>query len=313
MESTWDCIVVGAGAAGLSAALVLGRARQRTLVVDAGGQSNRSAEGIGGLLGHDGRPPDAFYTHGRGELRAYPSVELRSGTVASARREEDAAFVVELADGSLEAAHRVLLATGMDYRMPDLPGVAERWGRSVFHCPFCHGWEHRDEPLAVLDGGVHGPRRALLLRVWSDDVTLLTGGPAQLDAADAERLDAAGVEIDERAVSRLDGPDEALTAVVFADGAERACTGLLVPVSLHQRSRLAEQLGATLAEPGPVAADAVAVDAAFRTNVPGLFAAGDASAQLQSVASAIAAGHTAAAMIVGDLVAEGRAPAEAHR
>jgi thioredoxin reductase len=241
---------VGAGAAGLSAALVLGRARQPTLVVDAGGQSNRVAHGIGGLLGHDGRPPAEFYAAGREEFAAYPTVRLRSGEVLGGER-HDAGFVLELADGSREVARRVLLATGMDYRFPALPGIVERWGRSVFHCPFCHGWEVRDQPLGVLDRGAPGVNRALLLRVWSDDVTLLADGPAELDAQDAERLRAAGVTVDERPVAGLRGPGGTLTAVVFADGGERPCGGLLVAVTLHQRSALAEQLGAASAGPGP--------------------------------------------------------------
>ncbi len=192
MDNTWDCIVVGGGAAGLSAALVLGRARRPTLVVDAGVQSNRVAHGIGGLLGHDGRPPAELYAAGRAELAAYPTVQVRSGEVRGGDR-QDGSFVMSLADGSREVARRVLLATGMDYRFPALPGIAERWGRSVFHCPFCHGWEVRDQPLAVLDGNATGVQRALLLRVWSDDVTLLTDGPAGLAADDAARLRAAGV------------------------------------------------------------------------------------------------------------------------
>ncbi len=303
MDDRWDCIVVGAGAAGLSAALVLGRARQRTLVVDARGQSNRDAHGIGGLLGHDGRPPAEFYAAGRDELAAYPTVELRFGEVLGGER-HDAGFVLELADGSRELARRVLLATGMDYRFPALPGIVERWGRSVFHCPFCHGWEVRDQPLGVLDRGVPGVHRALLLRVWSDDVTLLADGPAELDSDDAERLQAAGVTVDERRLAGLRGPDSALTAVAFADGAERPCGGLLVPVTLHQRSALAEQLGAAATGPGPVADDAVEIDAMFGTTVPGLSAAGDVSSQVPSVANAVAAGSSAAAMIVHGLMAE---------
>jgi len=298
MEKLWDCIVVGAGAAGLSAALVLGRARQRTLVVDAGGQSNREAHGIGGLLGQDGRPPAAFYAAGRDELAAYPTVELRSGEVVGGGRHE-AGFVLELGDGSYEVGRRVLLATGMDYRFPELPGIAERWGRSVFHCPFCHGWEVRDQPLGVLDRGVAGMQRALLLRVWSNDVTLLADGPAELDAEDRERLRAAGITVDERR-----GPDSALTAVGFADGGERPCGGLLVPVTLHQRSALAEQLGAAASAPGPVAVDAIEVDPIFHTSVPGLSAAGDVSSQVPSVANTVAAGSSAAAMIVHGLMSE---------
>ena len=301
MDNVWDCAVVGGGAAGLSAALVLGRARRRTLVVDAGQQSNRPTTGIGGLLGHDGRPPTELYAAGRAELAAYPSITLVEGAVVAGQRGNDG-FVLELADGARHTARRVLLATGMDYAHRALDGAAERWGRSVFHCPFCHGWEHRDEPLCVLDGEASGVHRALLLRLWSDDVTLLTDRPATLDSDDRERLSAAGVVIDERPVGGLRGPGDELAAIVFADRSERACRGLLIAVTLHQRSSLATQLGATLSPPGPVVQDAIAVDGRFATDVPGLFAAGDACVQMPTVASAIATGHTAASMVVQSLL-----------
>jgi thioredoxin reductase len=303
MDTNWDCIVIGGGAAGLSAALVLGRARRRTLVIDAGEQSNRVAHGIGGLLGQDGRPPDEFYAAGRDELAAYPAVELRPGEVVGAERNGDG-IVLELADGERERARRVLLATGMDYRRPELAGIEERWGGSVFHCPFCHGWEVRERALGVLDRGETGVQRALLLRAWSDDVTLYSDGPAELDTDEAELLRGAGVDVDERPVAGLRGPGEELSAIVFADGSERDCGGLLVPVTLHQRTPLAEQLGATLVSKSPLVADAVEVDEGFHSSVAGLFAAGDASGQMQSVANAIAAGSRAAAMIVHGLMAD---------
>jgi len=299
----WDCIVVGGGAAGLSAALVLGRARRQTLVVDAGHPSNIVAEGVGGLLGHDGRSPAELYAAGRAELTRYPTVEVREGVVIGGRR-DGAMFVLQLDDGGYETARRVLIATGMDYRYPDVPGIAERWGRAVFHCPFCHGWEVRDQPLGVLDRGAHGVLRSLLLRLWSDDVTLFSNGPAGIDVADMERLRAAGVAVDEREISSVVGPADTLTAVTFADGSERACRGLLVATTLHQRSNLAEQLGAGLAEPGPAVIDAIAVDPGQHTSVPGLSAAGDAASQMPSVAVAIAAGSTAAARLVHSLIAE---------
>ena len=305
MRPDWDCIVVGGGAAGLSAALVLGRARRKTLVIDAGAPSNGVAEGIGGLLGHDTRPPGDFYAAGRAELAAYPTVELRSGEVIDGERVEEG-FALELADGSTETARRVLLATGMDYRIPELPGAEERWGRSVFHCPFCHGWEHRDEPLGVLHRG-----GSLLLRAWSDDVTLYTDGPAELSSEERAQLDAEGVAIEERRIVALRGPDGTLTAVELEDGSERACEGLLVPVSLHQRDGLAARLGATAAEPGKMAADAVEVDRMFATSVPGLSAAGDLSTQVPSVANSVASGHYAAAMLVVGLMTEERDPAAA--
>jgi len=298
----WDCIVVGGGAAGLSAALVLGRARRRTLVIDAGRQSNRPAEGVGGLLGHDGRPPAELYALGAEQIAAYPSVEIRPGEVRSGAR-DGGGFTLELSDGTTERGRRVLLATGMDYRYPELPGIAERWGGAVFHCPFCHGWEVRERPLAVLDRGADGARRALLLRAWSDDVTLLANGPAELEPADAASLRAAGVEVDERRVTGLVGPGTSLSAVVLEDG-ERPCGGLLVPVTLHQRSPLARQLGAEYSEKPPMTTEAIAVDGTFATSVDGLFAAGDVIAAMPSVATAVAQGSAAAAMIVHAHTAE---------
>jgi thioredoxin reductase len=304
MTRNWDCIIVGGGAAGLSAALVLGRARKRGLLVDAGDQSNRPAPGIGGLLGHDTRPPDELYAAGRRELMAYPSIEVRPGRVTAASP-QDGGFRVMLSDGSEAASRRLILATGMHYRLPAVPGLAERWGRSVFHCPFCHGWEVRDRPLAVLDPdpttGIH---RALLLRGWSADVTLLTNGPASLPEADRDRLGAAGIDVDERPIAGVDGPGDELSTILLADRSTRPCGGLLVAVVLHQRSHLATQLGLELAAPNPIAADAVAVSATGETNVPGVFVAGDAGAGMPSVANAIAQGALAATSVVRSLLTE---------
>ena len=297
----WDCVVVGGGAAGLSAALVLGRARQRTLVYDAGQQSNLPAHGIGGLLGHDGRPPAELYTTGVAELAKYPSVEVRHGTVRSARRDAEL-LTLEVSDGGSVTARHVLLATGADYRYPDLPGIRERWGTSVFHCPFCHGWEVRDRALGVLDRGSAAVHRALLLREWSDRITVYSNGPHGLEGGEAHRLAAAGISVDERRVSAVDGPADGLGEIVFEDGSTAACEGLLVPVTMHQRSDLAEQLGAALAPPGPIAAGAIDVDSMYVTTAAGVSAAGDAATQMPSIAPAIAAGVLAATMVVRTLV-----------
>ncbi|MDN4519775.1 NAD(P)/FAD-dependent oxidoreductase [Mycolicibacterium austroafricanum] len=304
MDKLWDCVIIGGGAAGLSAALVLGRARRRTLVVDAGAQSNLAATGIGGLLGFDGVPPGQLYAQGRSQLAPYPSVEVRDGEVVTGEA-SDGGFTLELADGGVVQARRVLLAMGMRYEAPSLPGLAELWGRSVFHCPFCHGWEVRERPLAVLANGERAAHMATLLRGWSDDVVLLTGGPAELTDADRSRLAEVGVAVDERAVSHLVSASDELAAVVFADGTSLGRRGLLVAVTLHQRSALAAKLGVSFAAPGPVSVEAIEIDAMHRTSVPGVFAAGDACVQMPQVAAAVAAGSAAAASIVASFINSG--------
>lgn len=296
MDSTWDCIVVGGGAAGLSCALVLGRARQRTLIVDDGGQSNLAAHGIGGLLGQDGRPAGELYAHGRGELEKYPSVEFRDGRITTARKEGDG-FAVELPDGTSAWTPHLVLATGARYEAPDVEGLEQFWGRTVFHCPFCHGWEARDGQLAVLDRATSGVDRALLLRTWSDDVTLLTEG-RELPDADVARLAAAGVTIDARPVAALRGEGDGLEAVEFADGTSLPCTGLLVSVGLLDRGGLADLLGVQRSVEGPFAGQTLGADPFGATNVPGVWAIGDTGAKAPSVAAAISTGSMTAGAIV---------------
>jgi thioredoxin reductase len=237
----WQCVVVGGGAAGLSAALVLGRARRRVLVIDAGEQSNLPTHGIGGLLGNDRLAPAELYERARAELAAYPSVELRDAAVVSGAR-HDGAFVLSTADGTAIRAARVLLATGMEYAVPAMAAA----------------------------------HRALLLRGWSEDVVLLTDWPSDLAADEQAALERAGVPIDERPVAAIRGRDGALQEVVFADGATLPRDGLLVAAPLQQRSALAAELGAELTDRGTVDVDFVG-----QTTVPGLYAAGDISAMPQ--------------------------------
>jgi thioredoxin reductase len=302
MDDEWDCVVVGGGAAGLSGALVLGRARRRTLLIDSGEQSNQASRVIGGLLGYDQRPPAELYEAGRRELSAYPSVEYRHGRVLSGAP-VDNRFALELDGGGQVTTRRVLLATGMRYCPPEISGLDELWGKSVFQCPFCHGWEMRDKRLSTLAAGDEAVHSALLLRGWSDDVVLLTDGAADLDADNWCRLEAAKVTVDERRVVELVGHDGQLTAIAFADGSQLERDGLLVEAPLRQRSPLAEQLGAACTD-GPLAPDSVSVDSLHRTSVPTVFAAGDLCTEQPYVAGAIAAGSQAAIVIVQSLLAD---------
>lgn len=296
MDETWDCVIVGGGAAGLSAALVLGRARRRTLVIDEGAPSNLSAHGIGGLLGQDGRPPAQLYADGRAELAKYPSVRFISGRVAGAHA-DGVDFSVSLAEGGTVRARRLLLATGMQYRPVDVPGLAALWGGSVFHCPFCHGWEVRDQPVAVLAEGERAAHMAQLLRAWTDDIVVLTngGGTPAVDL---------GVPVDERAVAEFVSADGELTEIRFVEGPPLARKAALVATTLHQRSQLAAHLGVAFAPPGPLAEDAVVVDQFQRTSVPGVFAAGDVSGAMPQVAAAVASGSLAGTAVVQSLLAD---------
>ena len=185
-----------------------------------------------------------------------------------------------------------------------LPGLEGLWGGSAFHCPFCHGWEMRDQPLAVLARGQRAVHSALLLRGWSDDIVVLTDGPDDMEDDDRARLAAAGIAVDERSVAELASDNGQLTAVVFTDGTRLARTGVLVATTLHQRSTLADQLGAEAAEPTPVAENPIAVDGFYRTTAAGVFAAGDLSVQMPQVAAAIASGSHAAAAVVQSLMAD---------
>jgi len=268
---TYDSIVIGGGAAGLSAALVLGRARKRTLLVDAGDPSNLPAHAIGGLLGQDGRSPADFYARGRAQLEPHTSVELREDEVTGAHR-DNGRFALELASGETHETRRIVLATGMEYRRPQIPGLEPLWGDSVFHCPFCHGWEVRDQPIAVLADGEKAGHLMHMLPNWSDDVVLLDPN---------------------RPIQRLIADGGKLAAIEFEDGETLPRSALLVAVSFHQRSDLHEQLGATLTDDG-----FLTVDASLATTVPGVYAAGDVTGQPQAVANAIASGFMAAAMIV---------------
>ncbi|MCZ8382639.1 NAD(P)/FAD-dependent oxidoreductase [Mycobacterium sp. CPCC 205372] len=299
---SWECAVVGGGAAGLSAALVLGRARRRTIVVDGQDQSNRASPGIGGLLGFDQRPPDELYATGRRELSAYPSVEYRRGVVRSGRR-VDGGFELECDGGAKIQAKRVLLATGMAYCPPQLPGVAELWGTSVFQCPFCHGWEMRDKKLAALAAGEQGMHTALMLRGWTDDVVLLTDGRSELKPDDERVLRDAGVTLDDRRVVELIEADGCLKEIAFADGSTLARDGLLVEAPVRQRTPLAEQLGAACT-PGPLGTEPLDIDEIYRTSTGGVFAAGDACTEQPHLVGAMASGSQAAMIIVQSLLSD---------
>lgn len=291
-----EVVIIGGGAAGSSAALVLGRARARVVLIDAGRPSNTPSTGIGGLLGNDGTAPADFYRRAAEELALYPTVDRRSATVTAIHRNDTPRWRLELGDGETVHSNRILLATGMRYALPDIDGIGPRWGSSVFHCPFCHGWEHRDQPLAVLGGP---PQRALLLRRWTDDLTLITDGTTLTDDQH-EQLADADIRIIDGEIAAVDGPGRDLDKISLIDGTTIAVTGLLVPAPHQQRHpSLLDGLGLDTTTSGHLATDAFGA-----TSVPGIWAAGDLTHPVSNVARAIAGGSNSAIAITHDLVVD---------
>src|SRR4051795_4787950 len=282
----FDAVIVGGGPAGLSAALVLGRARKRVLVLDNDRPANAVSPGVGGLLGHDRVKPADLRRSGRRQLEEHASVEFRHCAVEDVQRTGDV-FVVRPTDGPAVRAHAIVLAHGLRYDPPPLPGIEALWGRSVFHCAFCDGWEVRDRPLAFHGSGPAAVRSALVLASWSNDVVLCTDGAPD---PGGEVLAAAGVRVRREPIARLAGHDGSLEQIEFSDGPRERREALFVNTRRDQPNGLAAALGCELTGAGTIVADADG-----RTTVPGVFAAGDAAtAHSRSVANAIGTGSRVA-------------------
>ncbi len=294
---SWDCIIVGGGPAGLSAALMLGRCRRRVLLCDVGDQRNLRSHALHAYLTRDGVSPSEFLRLARAELGRYGTVECREHEIVEAAR-EDGGFAIRAADGTRFRTRKLLLATGLVDELPALDGLDALYGTSVHHCPYCDAWEWRDRPLAAYGEGEAATGLALSLTFWSPDVVLCTGGAALPDGA-AARLGAAGVKIREEPVVRLEGSDGRLDRIVFASGEPARRSALFVVAGQRQRSPLAERLGCHLTDSGTVDTGTCEV-----TNVPGLFVAGDASKEAQFVAVAAAEGTEAAMAIHKALMKE---------
>ncbi|MFB6847238.1 NAD(P)/FAD-dependent oxidoreductase [Streptomyces sp. NPDC056373] len=331
MTEKYAVVVIGGGAAGLSAALVLGRARHRALVVDAGEPRNAPAAHMQGYLTRDGMPPAEFLTAGREEIARY-GVELVRDRVVEVTRDDDLSgvrgedstgvrdedftaargerftaarsegFTVVLAGGRTVRARRLVVATGLKDELPAVAGVAERFGRDVLHCPFCHGWEVRDQPFGVLATTAASVHQALMVSQWSKDVRffLHTVAEDELPDEDLRRLAAAGVEVVPGEVAGLVVEDDRLTGVRLADGTTHPRSVLFLAPRAVPRTGLLERLGAELHET-PFGVYPV-VDPTGLTTVPGVWAAGNAIGFAEQVVHAASGGYRAASAIVGDLL-----------
>ena len=271
---TWDAVVAGGSWAGLTAALQLARARRRVLVVDAGRPRNRFAHAAHGFLGQDGRAPAAIVAAGKAEVLAYPTASHRADEVTSARL-VDGSIALTLASGATIGASRLILATGIVDELADLPGLRERWGSTVLHCPYCHGYEVADRRLGVLAMSDHTVHQALLLPDWSTSVTLFTNEAVELSAEQRDALSRRGVRVEARRVAALVGSVPELAGVRLSDGEVIPIDALFTGARIRMASPLAEQLGCAFDDSpaGPV----IHTNERKATSVPGVFAAGDAT------------------------------------
>jgi thioredoxin reductase len=306
-EESYDVIIAGAGPAGLNAALVLGRCRRRVAVFDTGHPRNANSHGVHNFLSRDGIDPHELLRLGREQLAPYSSVTMRQVGVTDARR-LDGHFAVTLADGTRLTARKLVLATGVVDDIPDVPGVRELYGRCVHHCPYCDGWEHRDQALAIYGKGHDGAGLALELLCWSHDLVLCTDGDGNLSEKDRERLRIHGIGVREERITCLRGENGNLACIEFEGGETLARDAMFFSTPQSQHSDLPARLGCEFTADG-----AVRTDSHEATNVPGLYVIGDASRRAQFAIIAAAEGAIAATAINTRLLEEDLAEAERGR
>jgi len=302
-EPEFDVIIVGGGPAGLSAALVLGRCRRRVLVCDAGQPRNAASHGLHLFITRDGIAPAEFLSIAREQLQPYDSVKLRKIRVTEAKGMTGGFEVtLEAQNGEKEehvTARKLLLATGVVDRLPEIAGLADFYGTCVFHCPYCDGWEMRDQPLAVYGNGENGCGLALELSFWSGELVLCTDGPSKLSKEDRERLGNRKIKVREEKMVRLEGNNGQLERIVFETGEPLLVRGMFFSTGHEQGSGLAKELGCKFTSEGCVDTGEYEI-----TSVPGVYVAGDASRLAQFVIVAASEGTKAALAINKELMKE---------
>ena len=304
MDERYDVVVIGGGAAGLSGAVALARSRRTVLVVDAGDPRNAPADGVHNYLGREGTPPGELLATGRAELAGYGG-EVVTGVVTAARREDDGTFRVTLDGGQEVAARRLLVATGLVDELPELPGLAERWGRDVLHCPYCHGWEVRDQPIGILATGPNAMHQALLFRQLSADVVFFRHTGPEPSPEAAEQLAALGIPVVDGEVVGVEVTEDRLTGVRLANGEVIPRSALVVAPRFMARDDVLAGLGLAATDQemgGAVVGTAVGGDPTGATAVPGVWVAGNVSDMSAQVVASAAAGLRAGAMINAELV-----------
>nr|WP_245192889.1 NAD(P)/FAD-dependent oxidoreductase [Amycolatopsis alba] len=293
MDNEYDVVIIGGGAAGLSAALVLGRARRKVVVIDGGTPRNAPAAHAHGFLTRDGIPPKELLETGRDEVRGY-GVEIIDDVVHRLRHDK----AVELASGRVISGRRIIVTTGLADELPDVPGVAERFGNDVLHCPYCHGWEVRDQRFGVLATSDKSVHQALIVWQWSKDLTFFTH-TQQIPAEDRAKLTGLGIRIVDGKVSELAVENDRLTGVRMVDGELVERDVVFVGPKFVPHDKLLAQVGCARTEAG-----SIEVDAQGRTSVDGVWAAGNVVDPMAQLVVAAGDAYRMATALNFDLVLE---------
>ena len=295
-----DAIIIGGSYAGLNAAMQLARARRRVLVIDDNRPRNRFAARAHGVMGRDGVPGSEIAAEARAQVSAYPTAAFRRGEVVNARQGR-CGFEVDLADGARVTGRRLMLAYGVQDILPDLPGVKERWGRTVLHCPYCHGYEIGGGPIGVLGAGPMSVHQAVMVAEWGQ-VVLFLDGKLEPDADQSRMLARRGVTVEATPVAALEGEGPALDGARLADGRLVPLKAVFVGPRLRPNGDLAQALGCEI-EDTPVG-QMIRTDEMKQTTVPGVFAAGDAARVMSNVTLAAADGVMAGIALHRSLIEE---------
>lgn len=297
-HSDFDVIITGGSYSGLAAGLALGRALRKVLIVDSGKPCNRQTPHSHNFLTHDGRTPSEIASLAKLQVEMYSTVGFVNGLVRNATKTENG-FLIHTDAGETFTAKKLIFATGIVDVLPDIPGTAECWGISVLHCPYCHGYEIRNKRTGILGNGEHGFVFSMLISNWTKELTLFTNGKSVLTAGQTVKLNGHGIKVIEAEVEKLEHANGYIQKVCFRDGTKVPVESLYAPSPFEQHCRIPEILGCELTEEGYIRTDALQ-----KTSVHGIYACGDSTTRIRTVANAVAMGTTAGMMINKEIVFE---------
>lgn len=297
-DRNFDVIIVGGSYSGLAATMALGRALKRVLIIDSGKPCNRQTPHSHNFLTQDGKTPGEIATLARQQVAQYPTIEFFNGLAVNGHKLPNG-FEIQTDSGATFGAKKLVFATGVQDIMPPLDGFAECWGISVIHCPYCHGYEVRNERTGILGNGEYGYEFSMLISNWTKDLTLFTNGTSTLTAEQTAKLESHGIKIVENELEKLAHTQGKLGQVVFKDGTDFPLAALYARPPFEQHCTIPETLGCELTEDGYLK-----IDVFQKTTVPGIFACGDNVTRMRTVANAVSMGTTTGAMINREIIME---------